>query len=370
MLETLILIAWGDRSNSINQLFTALAGVIILSQIIRAFRFWLSVRTWQNHFFAAKLEYEREGELEISVSLKELIPPQNAHSRLWTITPPILTMFGLLGTFIGLTLALAVIPFGGDSSAIQAGVKEALPSMGSAFWTSLSALVASLVVRLTTLGLDHYFRVNVYGEISVARPEMIRKIERLTFNQNREGALLRPHSLREIMWQHNLNQNQLIGRLGSEIASAIRELPHFMPQGRHDEFDDALDQVEFSSPEEIVLIEPSISQLDSLNEAKEVELKKVSLPSSKETLVEIQAQLDQQSELFKTLIDLQKQTLNVLQRAVDSSSLPKPAQEYSVQSTGTSSETLPMTALDLPMDESSPSESSQVDVSQVDVSES
>ena len=134
-------------------------------------------------------------------------------------------MLGLLGTFVGLTLALALIPFGGSAQEIQQGVKEALPSMGSAFWTSLSALLASLVVRVCTLTIEARFKSRVLDMVARADPTLVSQIELQAFLDNRPGALLRPHSLREVMWQQNRESNKHIQEMLGQVASAIRELP-------------------------------------------------------------------------------------------------------------------------------------------------
>ena len=62
-----------------------------------------------------------------------------------------------------------------------------------------------------------------------AHPQLIHYIEREAFIQNRPGALLRPHSLREVLWQQNSDFTRQIERLGSEISSSIRELPFALP---------------------------------------------------------------------------------------------------------------------------------------------
>ena len=128
--------------------------------------------------------------------MDELQPPHSASAQLWIVLPPVIIMFGLIGTFIGLTLALALIPFGGTPSEIQAGVQAALPSMGSAFWTSLSAICAAMTIRLTTMFMESMFNRRVLKIIVSAHPDLIQHIEREAFLHNRPGALLRPHSLR------------------------------------------------------------------------------------------------------------------------------------------------------------------------------
>jgi hypothetical protein len=227
MWETLALIAWSERSNVINQAFTLLLAVVLFSQVARWLRYSASLERWHRIFSQAQLDFEREGSLKIESKgiFNDLLPPNPHTSQLWTNLPSILMMLGLLGTFVGLTLALALIPFGGSAQEIQQGVKEALPSMGSAFWTSLSALLASLVVRVCTLTIEARFKSRVLDMVARADPTLVSQIELQAFLDNRPGALLRPHSLREVMWQQNRESNKHIQEMLGQVASAIRELP-------------------------------------------------------------------------------------------------------------------------------------------------
>ena len=101
--------------------------------------------------------------------------------------------------------------------------------MGSAFWTSLSAICCSLIIRLTTMFMEAMFKSRVLKSIVSADPQLIQYIERRAFLENKPGALLRPHSLREVLWQQNIQFTKQLERLGREISSAIRELPFASP---------------------------------------------------------------------------------------------------------------------------------------------
>lgn len=230
MFSTLLEIAWGDRANFLNQLFSIMLVMITVTQAFRFFVFWDRINQWSRAFVSAKIAFDREKTVELQSRLDELQPPHSASDQLWIVIPPVLIMFGLIGTFIGLTLALAVIPFGGSPADIQKGVQEALPSMGSAFWTSLSAICSSLVIRLTTMFMESMFKRRVLNVIVTAHPHLVQYIEREAFLQNKPGALLRPHSLREVLWQQHIEFNKQIERLGNEISSSIRVLPFALPQ--------------------------------------------------------------------------------------------------------------------------------------------
>lgn len=229
MLTTLIEIAWGDRANFLNQIFSIFMLLIILIQALRYFMFWDRINQWSRAFVSAKIAFDREKTVQLESRMDELQPPHSASDQLWIVIPPIIIMFGLIGTFIGLTLALAVIPFGGTPAEIQIGVQKALPSMGSAFWTSLTAICSALTIRLTTMLMESMFKRRVLNVIVTAHPQLIQYIEREAFFQNRPGALLRPHSLREVLWQQNIEFTKQIHNLGETISSSIRALPLSLP---------------------------------------------------------------------------------------------------------------------------------------------
>lgn len=226
MLADLINIAWGSQAGALNQLFSVLLITVTVVQLGRFLIFWDRINQWARAFVEAKLAFDNEHAVRLKSNMDELQPPHSASAQIWVLLPPVLIMLGLIGTFIGLTLALGQIPFDGDASKIQEGVKRALPSMGSAFWTSLSAICSALVIRLTTMLMESMFKRRVLRSIVSADPKLIQYIERRAFQENKPGALLRPHSLREVLWQQNIEFSRQLERLGSEISSAIRELPY------------------------------------------------------------------------------------------------------------------------------------------------
>ena len=234
MFSDLVEIAWGPQAGFLNQGFSILLITITFIQLGRFLLFWDRLNQWARAFVEAKLAFDNENAVKLKSKMDELQPPHSASDQLWILLPPVLIMLGLIGTFIGLTLALGQIPFDGDAAKIQEGVKRALPSMGSAFWTSLSAICSALVIRLTTMMMESMFKRRVLRSIVSADPQLIQYIERRAFQENKPGALLRPHSLREVLWQQNIEFTRQLERLGSEISSAIRELPYAMAP-MHDE---------------------------------------------------------------------------------------------------------------------------------------
>ena len=171
MFQLLLEIAWGDRANALNQGFSILLILIVIIQTFRILVFWDKINQWTRAFVSAKIAFDQEHAVKIESQMDELQPPHSASDQFWLVIPPVIIMFGLIGTFIGLTLALAVIPFGGTASEIQLGVQKALPSMGSAFWTSLAAICSAMVIRLSTILMESMFHRRVLRVIVSAPPQ-------------------------------------------------------------------------------------------------------------------------------------------------------------------------------------------------------
>ena len=159
---------------------------------------------------------------------------------------------------------------------------------------------------------------------------------------NKPGAFLRPHSLREVLWQQNLEFNKHLTRLGSEISSAIRELPHSLSGGGMldvaDDFEESIDKIELSvtpPPMDPALygemetisaqaIEPSPdsgSSEEGVDSQDSEPIKKSTIgyefrhTKSMPTMSHRQLVLHEvssQRELLEELIDLQRQQLEVL----------------------------------------------------------
>lgn len=298
MLTTLIEIAWGDRANGLNQAFSVLLIFVFVIQSLRFAVFWDKINQWSRAFVSAKLAFDQDGSIKIESRMDELQPPHSASAQLWIVLPPIIIMFGLIGTFVGLTLALALIPFGGNATEIQAGVQSALPSMGSAFWTSLSAICAAMIIRLTTMLMESMFNRRVLKVIVSAHPDLIRHIEREAFLHNRPGALLRPHSLRELLWQQNRDLNQQINHLGEVMSSSIHGLTSAL-----------LSSERMGKPKEKLddpLISPTLKNPEALSD-----LSSTHPTTNHDQLNEILNEMKHQTQLLEKLIQLQSQNIDV-----------------------------------------------------------
>lgn len=308
MLSTLIEIAWGDRANTLNQAFSLLLILTFMVQSFRLVIFWDKINQWSRAFVSAKLAFDQDKTIKIQSKMDELQPPHSASAQLWIVLPPVIIMFGLIGTFIGLTLALALIPFGGTAAEIQAGVQSALPSMGSAFWTSLSAICSAMIIRLTTMLMESTFNRRVLKVIVSAHPKLIQHIEREAFLHNQPGALLRPHSLRELLWQQNRDLTQQISHLGGVISSSIHGLTSVLLDSANATL--VQDSASASSPEH------SSSDSNTHSTAAQPALPAVLTPLGSSRTTESQAQLNEilnemkhQTQLLEQLVRLQEAKL-------------------------------------------------------------
>ncbi|MAD61256.1 MAG: hypothetical protein CMH49_07085 [Myxococcales bacterium] len=302
MLTTLIEIAWGDRANGLNQIFSLLFILIFVIQSLRFVIFWDKINQWSRAFVSAKLAFDQDGSIKIESRMDELQPPHSASAQLWIVLPPVIIMFGLIGTFIGLTLALALIPFGGTAAEIQTGVQSALPSMGSAFWTSLSAICAAMTIRLTTMFMESMFNRRVLKVIVSAHPDLIQHIEREAFLHNRPGALLRPHSLRELLWQQNRDLNQQINHLGEVMSSSIHGLTSALLSS--EQVYNSEDSKDQKAPHDRIADQNLSNSLDTSSTD-------LSQTSSEQTqLNEILSEMKHQTQLLEQLVHLQSQNLD------------------------------------------------------------
>lgn len=219
MFETLYDISLGNRAGILNRFFTIAMLLLLFVQLVRIFRFRLRLARWRYRLHLLEQEAREEG--VVTVTDPAVLPPLDAYVRFWDGVPSMAIMFGLLGTFIGLTLSLSEIPVTGDVEAIQKGLSRSIPSMGTAFWTSLAGLVVAIAVRLANAFMSSEFRYKVVQTLMMAEPQIIEGLESAAFQQGQDGALLRPHGIRELLWHQNRFLNQTISRVAPQVSEGI-----------------------------------------------------------------------------------------------------------------------------------------------------
>lgn len=219
MFETMFQISLGSRAGLLNRGFTIIMLVLVLIQVWRLFHFHFRLVRWRYRLHLLEREAREEG--VVTVTGSDALPPLDPYARFWDMIPSMAIMFGLLGTFIGLTLSLSEIPVTGQTAAIQKGLSRAIPSMGTAFWTSLSGLIIALSVRITNALMASEFRHKVVNLLMLSEPQVIEALESAAFQQGRDGALLRPHGIRELLWHQNRVLNQTVARVAPQISEGI-----------------------------------------------------------------------------------------------------------------------------------------------------
>ncbi len=219
MLENMYKIALGDRAGVLNRVFTILMIIMVVVQILRWARFRLRLRKWGFRLF--KLEQDAREEGVVTAIDSDVLPPLDPYVRFWDQVPSMAIMLGLLGTFVGLTLSLSEIPVSVDVELIRKGLSKAIPSMGTAFWTSLCGLIVAILTRIINSMMSAEFRYKVVDKLMQSEPQVLDALETAAFQQGRDGALLRPHGIRELLWHQNRLLNQTVARVAPQVSEGI-----------------------------------------------------------------------------------------------------------------------------------------------------
>lgn len=91
----------------------------------------------------------RTGSAVESVHPADLDPPFGVADA----APTLLAWLGMLGTFLGVAVALAALDLNGvDASEVSAQVQQMVGPIGAAFWTSITGLFAAFIIRVALLG--------------------------------------------------------------------------------------------------------------------------------------------------------------------------------------------------------------------------
>ncbi|MCB9639594.1 MAG: MotA/TolQ/ExbB proton channel family protein [Myxococcales bacterium] len=219
MFQTMYDISLGARAGILNRFFTVAMLLLVVVQLWRLFHFRMRLSRWRDRLLLLEQEAREEG--VVTVTDNKVLPPTNPYMRFWDMVPSMAIMFGLLGTFVGLTLSLSELPVTGEVDQIQKGLSRSIPSMGTAFWTSLSGLLVALTVRIANAFMASSFRKRVIQTLMQSEPAVIEALESTAFQTGRDGALLRPHSIRELLWHQNRLLNQTVARVAPQVSEGI-----------------------------------------------------------------------------------------------------------------------------------------------------
>ena len=219
MFQTMYDISMGGRAGILNRIFTVVMLLVVAVQLWRLLHFHLRLSRWRDRLRLLEQEAREEG--VVTATDEDVLPPTNPYARFWDMVPSMAIMFGLLGTFVGLTLSLSELPVTGEVDQIQKGLSRSIPSMGTAFWTSLAGLIVALAVRISNAFMASSFRKRVIQTLMQSEPAVIEALESKAFQLGRDGALLRTHSIRELLWHQNRLLNQTVARVAPQVSEGI-----------------------------------------------------------------------------------------------------------------------------------------------------
>lgn len=219
MFQTMYDISMGGRAGILNRIFTVVMLLLVAVQLWRLLHFHVRLSRWR--FRLHLLEQEAREEGVVTATDDDVLPPTNPYARFWDMIPSMAIMFGLLGTFVGLTLSLSELPVTGEVEQIQKGLSRTIPSMGTAFWTSLAGLIVALSVKISNDLMASSFRKRVIQTLMRSEPAVIEALESKAFQIGRDGALLRTHSIRELLWHQNRLLNQTVARVAPQVSEGI-----------------------------------------------------------------------------------------------------------------------------------------------------
>ncbi|MCK6510271.1 MotA/TolQ/ExbB proton channel family protein [Myxococcota bacterium] len=219
MFQTMYDISMGGRAGILNRIFTVAMLLVVAVQLWRLLHFRVRLSRWRDRLRLLEQEAREEG--VVTATDEDVLPPTNPYARFWDMVPSMAIMFGLLGTFVGLTLSLSELPVTGEVDQIQKGLSRSIPSMGTAFWTSLAGLIVALAVRISNAFMASSFRKRVIQTLMQSEPAVIEALESKAFQLGRDGALLRTHSIRELLWHQNRLLNQTVARVAPQVSEGI-----------------------------------------------------------------------------------------------------------------------------------------------------
>jgi ABC-type transporter Mla subunit MlaD len=179
--------------------------------------------------------------LTSALSAHAILGQQEISADKWDRWPGVAILLGLLGTFVGLTAALIQLPFGGELQRLTDGLQHVLPLMGTAFWTSVCGLIASLVLRALHGIVSRYQKQRdiAYEQLCQVISQRLHRelyphlVRQKLFIASREDAIsdvLREfaENMRKVQQQSSRELAQRfdeLGRMLSEQTSQIADLP-------------------------------------------------------------------------------------------------------------------------------------------------
>ncbi len=131
--------------------------------------------------------------LQSAINQHAMLSEQSLRPQAWERWPGVAVLLGLLGTFVGLTAALTQLPFQGGLSKLTDGLQLVLPLMGTAFWTSVCGLLASLILRSYVAKLQQAQEQRESAYNSLFAQVMVRVRRELYPALSQQGLLLKKY---------------------------------------------------------------------------------------------------------------------------------------------------------------------------------
>ncbi|MGF0116030.1 anti-phage ZorAB system protein ZorA [Promicromonospora sp. Marseille-Q5078] len=138
----------------------------------------------------------------------DTLAPELLHDRVISNRSSVLTVLGVLGTFLGLTAGLAGVDLAGNADQLTDGVRTLISGASTAFITSVFGVVASLIVQGVEKSAGH----KVEGSIQALQAQL----DRLFDKQTSEASLVSIMNSSEESEKH-------LAVLGEQIGAKLQE---------------------------------------------------------------------------------------------------------------------------------------------------
>jgi|GEM_PF-6306119 len=147
----------------------------------------------------------------------ERIVPELVRNRFLSATPGFLTAFGLIATFLGLSLGLSGINLDGDTEVLKSGVSGLVAGAGIAFVPSLVGVFGSVVLNIATKA----FQGRVDTAFRKVENRIDRAVERVTAEQLLSESLEKQEALLRVQEDVSQVTKELAEKIGSQVGESV-----------------------------------------------------------------------------------------------------------------------------------------------------
>ncbi|MFH0990653.1 MAG: hypothetical protein V1799_11630 [bacterium] len=195
-----------------------------------------SWNAYSHTFLSSEGERQKTPDFAEEFFNTQAVLPSRMNLRLYLSVPNVLVGFGILGTFVGLTVGIS----GFDTSTagtIKQSIQALLSGMGTAFVSSVWGMLLSLIFgsfeKLLFKGVDHdfeslskklneRFRLTKSDELKFAREDTIQVLETYFAYKTEEGKPVMPGTVfRDLRFQA-AEQSKALKSFSTDLADGIR----------------------------------------------------------------------------------------------------------------------------------------------------